>query len=324
MQILRIAVPLVASLVLASQVLAQEPYPTKAVTIVVPFAPGGGTDTGARWVAQKLSERWGQAVVVDNKPGGSGIIGSDFVARARPDGYTILMSNAQTGAVNPSLFKKMPYNAATAFTPISLVAELPLVLLVNASLPATTPKEFVALAKAKPETLTYGSAGNGSSTHLAASLFESATGTKLVHVPYKGGGPAMQDLMAGVVNLTFLTVLESSGAIKSGKVRPVAVTSTNRSPALPNVPTLAESEIPGFFSISWIGLLAPAGTPKSIVDRISKDVQEIVAAPEMRERFIAQGATPIGNTPAQFQALIEGDTKRYAKIIAEKNITATD
>jgi tripartite-type tricarboxylate transporter receptor subunit TctC len=324
MQILRIAVPLVASLVLASQVLAQEPYPTKAVTIVVPFAPGGGTDTGARWVAQKLSERWGQAVVVDNKPGGSGIIGSDFVARARPDGYTILMSNAQTGAVNPSLFKKMPYNAATAFTPISLVAELPLVLLVNASLPATTPKEFVALAKAKPETLTYGSAGNGSSTHLAASLFESATGTKLVHVPYKGGGPAMQDLMAGVVNLTFLTVLESSGAIKSGKVRPVAVTSSTRSPALPSVPTLAETEIPGFFSISWIGLLAPAGTPKNIIDKIAKDVQEIVGAPEMRERFIAQGATPIGNTPAQFQALIDSDTKRYAKIIAEKNITATD
>jgi len=324
MQILRIALPLVASLVLASQVLAQEPYPTKAVTIVVPFAPGGGTDTGARWVAQKLSERWGQAVVVDNKPGGSGIIGSDFVARARPDGYTILMSNAQTGAVNPSLFKKMPYNAATAFTPISLVAELPLVLLVNASLPATTPKEFVALAKAKPETLTYGSAGNGSSTHLAASLFESATGTKLVHVPYKGGGPAMQDLMAGVVNLTFLTVLESSGAIKSGKVRPVAVTSSTRSPALPGVPTLAETEIPGFFSISWIGLLAPAGTPKNIIDKIAKDVQEIVGAPEMRERFIAQGATPIGNTPAQFQALIDSDTKRYAKIIAEKNITATD
>lgn len=304
--------------------LAQEPYPTKAVTIVVPFAPGGGTDTGARWVAQKLSERWGQAVVVDNKPGGSGIIGLDFVARAKPDGYTILMSNAQTGAVNPSLFKKMPYNAATAFTPISLVAELPLVLLVNSSLPVTTPKEFVALAKAKPETLTYGSAGNGSSTHLAASLFESATGTKLVHVPYKGGGPAMQDLMAGVVNLTFLTVLESSGAIKSGKVRPVAVTSSTRSPALPSVPTLAETEIPGFFSISWIGLLAPAGTPKNIIDKIAKDVQEIVAAPEMRERFIAQGATPIGNTPAQFQALIDSDTKRYAKIIAEKNITATD
>ena len=309
---------------MAAPALAQEPYPTKAVTIVVPFAPGGGTDTGARWVAQKLSERWGQAVVVDNKPGGSGIIGSDFVARAKPDGYTILMSNAQTGAVNPSLFKKMPYNAATAFAPISLVAELPLVLLVNSSLAATTPKEFIVLAKSKPDTLTYGSAGNGSSTHLAASLFENATGTKLVHVPYKGGGPAMQDLMAGVVNLTFLTVLESSGAIKSGKVRPVAVTSSTRSPALPNVPTLAESEIPGFFSISWIGLLAPAGTPRSIIDKISRDVQEIVAAPEMRERFIAQGATPVGNTPTQFQALIENDTKRYAKIIAEKNITATD
>ena len=324
MNIIRIALPIVASLVLAAPVLAQEQYPTKAVTIIVPFSPGGGTDTGARWIAQKLSERWGQSVVVDNKPGAAGMIGADFVARAKPDGYTIAMFNAQAAAVNPGLYKKIPYNPDTAFAPISLVAELPLVLLVNASIPATTTKDFIALVKAKPAELTYSSAGNGSSTHLAAALFENQTGTKLVHVPYKGGGPAMQDLMAGVVNLTFLTVLESASALKSGKVRPIAVTSSTRSPALPNVPTLAESGLPGFNSISWIGLLAPAGTPKSIVDKIARDVHEIVNAPEMRERFIVQGATPVGGTPAEFKALIDSETRRYKKLIAEKNITATD
>ena len=208
--------------------------------------------------------------------------------------------------------------------PISLVAELPLVLLVNSTLPVTTTKEFIDLAKAKPGDLSYGSAGNGSSTHLAASIFESATGTKLMHVPYNGGGPAMQDLMAGQVNLTFLTVLESGAAIKSGKVRPVAVTSTSRSPAMPNLLTLTESGIPGYFSISWIGLLAPAGTPKAIVDTISKDVQEILVAPEMRDRFIAQGATPVGGNAAQFQALIDSEKARYKKIITEKNISATE
>ena len=277
MKFARIALGVMVAAACAATALAQDAYPTKAVTMVVPFPPGGGTDTGARWIAQKLSEKWGQPVVVDNKPGAAGMIGADFVSRAKPDGYTIMMTNAQVAVINPSLYKKLPYNPDTAFVPITLVAELPLVLLVNSELKPTTTQEFIALAKSKPGELTYSSAGNGSSTHLAASLFENATGTKLVHVPYKGGGPAMQDLMGGVVNLTFLTVLESGSAIKSGKVRPIAVTSSSRSPALANVPTLAESGVPNYFSISWIGLLAPAATPKAIVDKISKDVQEIVA-----------------------------------------------
>jgi len=303
---------------------AQDAYPNKPVTMVVPFPPGGGTDTGARWIAQKLSEKWGQPVVVDNKPGAAGMIGAEYASRAKPDGYTIMMTNAQVAVINPALYKKMSYNQETAFVPISLVAELPLVLLVNSQLPPTDTKGFIALAKSKPGELTYSSAGNGSSTHLAASLFESATGTKLVHVPYKGGGPAMQDLMGGVVNLTFLTVLESGSAIKSGKVRPIAVTSSTRSPALPQVPTLAESGVPDYFSISWIGLLAPAATPGAIIDKIGKDVQEIVASPEVKERFIQQGATPVGGTAAQFKQLIDSDIARYRKIIAEKNISATE
>jgi len=316
--------PACALALLAAPASAQENFPNRPVTMVVPFPPGGGTDTGARWVAQKLTERWGQSVIVDNKPGAAGMIGAELVSRAKPDGYTIMMANAQVAAINPSLYKKMAYNAETAFAPISLVAELPLVLLVNDALPVKTTQEFIALAKAKPGDLSYGSAGNGSSTHLAASLFESATGTRLLHVPYKGGGPAMQDLMAGQVNLTFLTVLESGPAIKSGKVRPIAVTSSKRSPALPMLPTIAESGIPGYFSISWIGLLAPAGTPKAVIDKIARDVQEIVTAPEMRERLIAQGATPVGGTPAQFQSLIDSESKRYRSIIAEKNISATE
>jgi len=301
---------------------AQDAYPTKSVTMVVPFPPGGGTDTGARWVAQKLSEKWGQPVVVDNKAGAAGMIGADFVSRAKPDGYTIMMANAQAVAITPSLYKKLPYNPDTAFVPISLVAELPLVLLVNSSLPVNNTKEFITLAKSKE--LTYGSAGNGSSTHLAASLFDNATGTKLVHVPYKGGGPAMQDLMGGVVNLTFLTVLESGSAIKSGKVRPIAVTSLKRSPAMPAIPTLAESGVPDYFSISWIGVLAPAGTPKAIVDKISRDIQEIVASADVNKRFIEQGATPVGSTPEQFHSLIDSERARYRKIITEKNISATE
>ena len=321
MRIVRIALAVMAAAVFGIA-FAQDAFPTKSVTMVVPFPPGGGTDTGARWIAQKLSEKWGQPVVVDNKPGAAGMIGADFVSRAKPDGYTIMMANAQTVAINPSLYRKLPYNPDTAFVPISLVAELPLVLLVNASLPVNNTKEFIAFAKSKE--LTYGSAGNGSSTHLAASLFDNATGTRLVHVPYKGGGPAMQDLMGGVVDLTFLTVLESGAAIKSGKVRPVAVTSLKRSPAMPNIPTLAESGVPDYFSISWIGVLAPAGTPKAIVDKISKDVQEIVASPDVNKRFVEQGATPVGGTPGQFAALIDSERARYRKIITEKNISATE
>ena len=301
---------------------AQDAYPSRTVTMVVPFPPSGGTDTGARWVAQKLAERWGQSVVVDNKPGAGGIIGVDHVAKAKPDGYTILMGNLQTQSVNASLYKKIPYDPIRSFAAISLVAELPLVLIVHPSVDARTAADLIALAGAKPESLTYGSAGNGSSTHLAASLFENTARVRLVHIPYKGGGPAMQDLIAGHVNLTFLTVLETIGHIKTGKVRALALTSSTRSAALPNVPTLAEAVLPGFNSGSWIGLLAPAATPKPVVDKISQDVRAIMSATEIRERFVGQGAIPVGSTAAQFQVLIDTDRERYAKIIAQKGISA--
>jgi tripartite-type tricarboxylate transporter receptor subunit TctC len=296
-------------------------FPNRPVTLVVPFPPGGGTDTGARIVAQKLGAKWGQTVVVENKGGAAGMIGADFVAKARPDGYTILMGNIGTQAINPSLYKKLPYDPDAAFAPISLVAELPLAMMVNPAVPAKTAKEFIALAKGRPGQLSYSSSGAGGAPHLAAEMFKEATGTFILHVPYRGGGPAIADLLAGHVQLSFMTVLEASGHIKAGKLRALAVTGARRVPAVPEVPTLAEAVLPGFDSISWIGLFAPAGTPKDIVDKISTDVRELLASDEVKGKLIELGAVPAGNTPAQFQAMIDSDRKRYAQVIRDKKIS---
>lgn len=304
----------------ASLALAQGAFPSRPVTLVVPFAPGGGTDTGARLVAQKLSLKWGQPVVIDNKGGAAGMIGADLVAKAKPDGYTLLMGNIGTQAINPALYKKMPYDADHAFEPVSLVAELPLVMMVNPQVPAKTAKEFIAYAKTQPGRLSYSSSGAGGSMHLAAEMFKSGSSTFVLHVPYRGGGPAMADLIAGHVQLAFATVLESSGHIKSGTVRALAVTGDKRVPALPDVPTLAEAALPGFNSISWIGILAPAGTPKDTVDKISADVREVLAADETQRKLTDLGALPKGSTPAQFQQLIANDRKRYTQIILDKKI----
>ena len=301
--------------------LAQGAFPTHAVTIIVPFPPGGGTDTGARIVAQKLGAKWGQTVIVENKGGAAGSIGADMVAKAKPDGYTILMGNIGTQAINPSLYKKLPYDPATAFAPISLVAELPLAMMVNPAVPATSAKEFVALAKSQPGKLSYSSSGAGGAPHLAAEMFKEATGTFILHVPYRGGGPAISDLLAGHVQVSFMTVLEASGHVKAGKLRALAVTSSKRVGALPDVPTLAETVVPGFNSISWIGLLAPAATPKDVVEKISADVREVLAADDVKAKLLELGAIPSGTTPAQFQQLIGADTRRYAQVIQDKKIT---
>ena len=310
-----------ALLGLAGAAVAQGAYPGRPVTLVVPFPPGGGTDTGARIVAQKLGAKWGQTVIVENKGGAAGMIGADMVAKAKPDGYTLLMGNIGTQAINPSLYKKMPYDAATAFVPIALVAELPLAMMVNPAVPAKTAREFIALAKSEPGKLSYSSSGAGGAPHLAAEMFKEATGTFIVHVPYRGGGPAIGDLLAGHVQLSFMTVLEASGHIKAGKLRALAVTGSQRVPALPEVPTLAEAALPGFNSISWIGMLAPAGTPKEIVDKVSSDIREVVASDDVKLKLIELGAVPAGTTPAQFQALIASDRKRYEQVIKDKKIT---
>jgi len=299
-----------------------QPYPARPVTFIVPFPPGGGTDISARTVAAKLAAKWGQSVVVENRAGAAGILGADAVARARPDGYTLLIANVGTQSINPSLYPKLPYNPDTAFAPISLICELPFVLMASPSFAPNTVKELVAYARANPEKVTFASSGQGGSPHLTAEIFQLATGTRLTHVPYKGGGPAMTDLMAGHVDLLFASVLEGSGHIKAGKLKGLAVTHAKRSPALPDVPTLAEAGVKGAESGSWIALLAPAGTPSAVIQKISMDIKEAVGAADVREKLIAQGAMPQASTPAELQARIDADLGRYGRIIREKGLKA--
>ncbi len=308
-----------AALALLPPAVQAQGFPTRAVTFVVPFAPGGGTDIGARLLATKLSQKWGQSVVVENRTGAGGLVGAEAVVKARPDGYTMLIGNVGTQSINPSLYK-MPYNADTAFTPVSLFAELPFVLVVNPGVRATTPKELIALAKAEPGKYTFASSGSGGSPHLTGEIFQSAGGVQLVHVPYKGGGPAMADLMGGHVDMLFASILETSGYVKAGKLRALALTSAQRSPALPDVPTMAETGVANAESGSWIALLAPAGTPAAIVDKVSADIREVMTGAEIRQALIAQGATPRGTTPAELQKIIDADRDRYAKVIKARNV----
>jgi tripartite-type tricarboxylate transporter receptor subunit TctC len=298
-----------------------QPYPARPVTLVVPFPPGGGTDTGGRVIAEQLGRRWGQPVIVENKGGAAGQIGADFVAKARPDGYTLLLGNIGTQAINPSLYPKLPYDADKAFAPVSMIAELPLAMMVNPAIPARTAADFIALARTQPGRLSYSSSGAGSAPHLAAEMFKDQTGTFILHVPYRGGGPAIADLLAGHVQLSFMTVLEASGHIKAGKLRALAVTGDKRLPAFPDLPTLGEGTLPGFNAISWIGLLAPAGTPPDTVDKIAADVRAVLADEAVRARFTALGGVPRATSPQEFAKVIAADKARYAQIIRSRKIT---
>ena len=316
---LNLAVAAVSMTLIHAQALAQA-YPTRAVTFIVPFAPGGGTDITARTMAAKLGTKWGLSVIVDNRGGAAGIVGAEAAAKAKPDGYTLLIANVGITSINPALYAKLPYKPDSAFAPISLICELPFVLMASPAFPPNSIKELVAYAKAKPGEVTFASSGSGGSPHLTAEIFQHATGTKMTHIPYKGGGPAMIDLMSGQVNLLFASVLEGSGHIKAGKLKGLAVSHAKRSVALPDVPTLAEAGVKDAESGSWIALLAPAGTPPAIIARIEQDVKEAVAAPEVRERLIAQGAIPQSSTPRELQALIDADLARYARIIREQGL----
>jgi tripartite-type tricarboxylate transporter receptor subunit TctC len=300
---------------------AQGAWPGKPVTIIVPFAAGGGTDLGARLLAQKLTAKWGQSVVVDNKGGAGGIVGVEAAVRSKPDGYTLLVGNVGTQSINPALYKKLPYDHDKAFAPIALFAELPFFALTRPGLPAKNIAELIALAKNEPGKISYASSGNGGSPHLSGEIFQSLSGTKLLHVPYKGGGPAMVDLIAGHVDVLFASVLESIGHVKSGKLRAIAVTTSERSSVMPEVHTVAESGLPGFDSGSWLALLGPAGLPPELVNKIAADVKAVIDDPATRQALEQQGATARSSTPAQLAALIEADRKRYSKIITDKNIS---
>lgn len=317
----RLLIQFVPLLCLSASLPAQTAWPSKPVTIVVPFAAGGGTDIGARILAQRLSQSWGQPVLVDNRGGAGGNVGLELVARAKPDGYTLLTGNVGTQSINPTLYKKLNYNPDTAFVPLGQFAELPFVLAVTSSLPVKNVKELVEMAKAEPNRLTYASSGNGGSPHLTAETFKIATGSQILHIPYKGGGAAMTDLIAGNVHMIFSSVLETAPFIKAGKLKALAITSKNRVSAMPDVPTLQESGINGAESGSWIGLLAPAGTPKEIVEKVSQGIQQAVASVEVQQLLLAQGAVAKGGSPAEFSQLIAADRKRYARIIVDNKLT---
>ena len=309
---------LVAGALLAGSLPAwAQPYPNRPLRIVVPFPPGGGTDIGTRIVAQKLQEAWGQAVIVENKPGAAGIVGTELTAKSAPDGYTFMMGNIGTHAINVSLYKKLAYDPVRDFAPVSMVADLPLLLLVHPSVPANSVKELIVLAKSQPGKLNFSSSGAGGSMHVAAELFKSMTGVDMVHIPYKGGAPAVADLLSGQVALSFSTVLETIQHVKAGKVRALAVTNDHRSIALPDLPTIAEAGLPGYQSISWLALFAPAGTPKDIVNKVSAESVRILKLPDVKERLLAQGAEPIGSTPEQLAATLAADIAKYAKVIRE-------
>jgi len=291
-------------------------YPDHPVRIVVPYPAGGGTDIVTRIVGEKLAVALGQRIVVDNRSGATGMIGADVVAKSPPDGYTLLMANPAEVAYNQILYAKMSYDPVTDFAPITLVGWTPLLLAVHPSVPARTVSELIALAKAKPGTLGYASAGAGGAQHLAGEYFKSLAGVDLVHVPYRGAAPAINDVVAGQVPVIFMGMPAVVPHVRSGQLRALAVTSAKRSSALPDVPALAE--FPGlaeFDITNWFGLLAPAGTPAPIIERVQREVAAIVEQPDVRERLADQGLEPVGNDPATFGAFIRAETARYTHIV---------
>ena len=306
-----------ALLALVATAASAQTYPTKPIRLVVPFPPGGATDILARDVAQKLTEAWGQQVIVDNRPGAGGNIGSELVAKAAPDGYTLEMGTVGTHAINASLYAKMPYDHVKDFAPVILVAGVPNVLVVNPALPANSVAELIAYAKANPGKLNFASSGNGTSIHLSGELFKFMAGVQMTHVPYKGSAPALQDLIGGQVQLMFDNLPPSLPQIKAGKLRALAVTSLARAPALPDVPTMAEAGLPGYEASSWFGVLAPAGTPPAIVAKLNAEIARWLATPEAKEKLSKQGANAAGGTPEDFAKHIAAETAKWAKVVKD-------
>jgi tripartite-type tricarboxylate transporter receptor subunit TctC len=306
---------IVAGLVGAALPVAAQQYPDHAVKLVVPQTPGGATDVFARAIGQKLSERWGKPVVVDNRGGAGGIIGTDVVAKATPDGYTLLLTYAGSQAVNQSLYDKLPFDSVGDFQTVATVAVVPFFLVVHPSLSAKTLPEFIALARAKPGAVRYASSGNGSINHLLAAMLASETAIDLVHVPYKGIAPALTDVISGQVEAAFASVPSVIQHVQSGGVRALAVSSLARSAAAPDVPSIAEAAVPGFDVNPWWGILAPARTPDAIVQKINADVGDILKTDEMRAFLRTQGADSLISTPAAFRAQLEADVKTWAKVV---------
>jgi len=309
---------IVAGLLCAAPAWAQT-YPAKSVRVVVPFSAGGATDIVTRLVGQKLGEYWGQQVVADNRAGASGNIGGELVAKAAPDGYTLFMTSGSIVTANQHIYKKMPFDPAKDLVPITNVASGPQALVVTPTFPPKSVKELIALAKARPKDITFGSAGFGTQTHLSAENFIYTARIDVLHIPYKGEAPAMVDVMAGQVQFATPNLAASINFIQQGKLRALAVTSKQRSPQLPNVPAIAET-LPGFENLGWFGLMAPAGTPKEIIDKVYRDTAKALAVADVKSRLEGLGMAPVGNTPAEFTKAISDETGRWAKIVRERKL----
>jgi tripartite-type tricarboxylate transporter receptor subunit TctC len=308
-------------LALAAQAALAQPWPAKPIRLVVPFAPGGSSEIIARSLAAQLSTSLGQQVYVDNKPGGAGNVAMEEVKRAPADGYTMILGHVGVLAVNPALFgKTLPYDPVKDFIPVSLVATVPNVIAVNPDLPVTTLADLVRKAKAEPGKLNYGSAGNGSAGHLAMEYFKAQAKVDIVHVPYKGTGPMLADLMGGQTQMTFNGVPPIIGQIKGGKLRPIAVGSAKRVPSMPDVPTIAESGYPGFETSQWYGILLPAGTPAPIVERLHREIVAALAKPDTTKRIVEDGGVAVGNSPAEFAALIAREEKRWGEVVRNAGV----
>jgi len=294
-------------------------YPSKAVRLVVPFAAGGSTDIIARTLAQKLNEMWGQPVIVDNRAGGSTVIGTDIVAKAPPDGHTLLVTPAPFTIV-PSLATKLPYDPHKDFEPVTLINTTPLVVVVHPGVPAKSIRELIGLAKARPGALNFGSSGSGGSNHLAGELFNAMAGVKMVHVPYKGNAPALTDLVGGHVDLVFNGLTSALPLIKGGKLRALGMTSLKRAGTLPDVPTVDEQGLKGFQAVAWNGLTAPARTPRDVIAKLNADVLKVIRSPELMEKLRAEGSDPVGNTTDQYAAFLRDEIVKWAKVIKFANI----
>ena len=298
-----------------------EQYPTRPIRLVVPYAVGGATDITSRIIAPRLSESIGQQVVVDNRPGGASIPGTAMVAKAAPDGYTVLIATMSFGAA-PALFPNLPFDAQKDFAPVTLMTVLPMVLVVHPSVPAKSVNELLAVAKSKPTGLNYGSAGNGSATHLAGELFKTMSRANIVHIPYKGGGPSVAAMLAGEVSMMVAIISTVVPHIKAGKLVPLGVGTTKRHPVLPEVPTIAEQGLPGFQVFEWQGVVVPTGTPKHVTDKLHREVNKALASPEVRDRITGLGADIVGSTPQELAALIKSEIPKWIKVAKESGIKA--
>ncbi|HKC43106.1 MAG TPA: tripartite tricarboxylate transporter substrate binding protein [Burkholderiales bacterium] len=308
-------------LALFASTAAAQVYPAKPVKLIIPFPPGGSNDIVGRMSAAQLGERLGQQVVVDNRGGAGGTIGTDIAAKSPPDGYTLLLISTAY-AFNTSIYKKLPYDPATAFVPVAMLATGPAVLVVNPALPVNSVKELIALAKEKPGQLNNATAGVGSFQHLASELFRLEAGIDLTHVPYKGGGPAMMDLIAGQAQVSVGSLIQMLPHIRSGKLKALGTTGAKRSPALPDVPTVAEAGLPGYEATNWWGILAPAGTPPAIVDRLNKELATIALSAEAKKRFEAEGAEAAQMSPPEFGKFVADETAKWARVVKEAGISA--